>query len=309
VTAATSSPDVAGTRFRRAGWARTLRRTTGGSWLVGLAIAALVAFVVAGLFAPWIAPHDPNAQDLTARLLPPLSPDHPLGTDLLGRDVLSRLIHGARISLLIGFAAVVLSGTLGVIIGVVSGYVGGAVDTVTMRVVDAWLAFPFLLLAISLVAVLGAGLRNLVLALVITGWVVYARLVRGETLSLREREYVLAARGLGDGHVSIMLRHVLPNVLAPVLVVATLELGVVIVTEASLSFLGLGVQASLPTWGAMLADGRAYLERAWWLATLPGLAIFAVVLAVNIVGDALRDAFDPRSGPRELAPAEPQDHA
>jgi ABC-type dipeptide/oligopeptide/nickel transport system permease subunit len=309
VTAATSSPGYVDARPRRAAWVRALRRSTGGSWLVGGAITVLIAFVVAGVFAPWIVPHDPNAQDLTARLLPPLSPDHLLGTDLLGRDVLSRLIHGARISLLIGFAAVVLSGTIGVLVGIISGYVGGVVDTITMRVVDAWLAFPFLLLAIALVAVLGQGLRNLVLALVITGWVVYARLVRGETLSLREREYVLAARGLGDSHVSIMLRHVLPNVLAPVLVVATLELGVVIVTEASLSFLGLGVQASLPTWGAMLADGRAYLERAWWLATLPGLAIFAVVLAVNIVGDALRDAFDPRTGSSERPAPELQEHA
>lgn len=303
MTAATSTGGVPA-RGGRAGWARSLRHATGGSWLVGLGIATLVAFVLAGVFAPWIAPVNPNAQDLTARLLPPLTADHPLGTDLLGRDVLSRLIHGARISLLIGFAAVALSGTIGVIIGLVSGYVGGAVDTFTMRVVDAWLAFPFLLLAIALMAVLGQGLRNLVLALVITGWVVYARLVRGETLSLREREYVLAARGLGDSHVSIMFRHLLPNVLAPVLVVATLELGVVIVTEASLSFLGLGVQASLPTWGGMLADGRAYLERAWWLATLPGLAIFAVVLAVNIVGDALRDAFDPRTGPIERPASE-----
>jgi ABC-type dipeptide/oligopeptide/nickel transport system permease subunit len=309
VSATTTSPTSVDVARRRGAWAGRLRRATGGSWLVGIAIAALIAFVLAGILAPWIAPHDPNAQDLTARLLPPLSPDHVLGTDLLGRDVLSRLIHGARVSLLIGVAAVVLSGTVGVVVGVVSGYVGGLTDTVTMRVVDAWLAFPFLLLAIALIAVLGPGLRNVIIALVITGWVVYARLVRGETLSLREREYVLAARGLGDSHTNIMVRHVLPNVLAPVLVVATLELGVVIVTEASLSFLGLGVQASIPTWGGMLADGRAYLERAWWLATLPGLAIFAVVLAVNIVGDALRDAFDPRTGSSVASPAEVQERA
>jgi ABC-type dipeptide/oligopeptide/nickel transport system permease subunit len=309
VSATTSSPTSVDVPRHRGAWAGHLRRATGGSWLVGIAIAALAAFVLAGIFAPWIAPHDPNAQDLTARLLPPLSPDHLLGTDLLGRDVLSRLIHGARVSLLIGVAAVVLSGTVGVVVGVISGYVGGLTDTVTMRVVDAWLAFPFLLLAIALIAVLGPGLRNVIIALVITGWVVYARLVRGETLSLREREYVLAARGLGDSHTSIMVRHVLPNVLAPVLVVATLELGVVIVTEASLSFLGLGVQAAIPTWGGMLADGRAYLERAWWLATLPGLAIFAVVLAVNIVGDALRDAFDPRTGSSVASPAEIQERA
>jgi ABC-type dipeptide/oligopeptide/nickel transport system permease subunit len=278
-----------------------MRRVTaffGGSWAVLAALTAVAAFVLVGLFAPWLAPLDPNAQDLGARLQPPLSEGHLLGTDLLGRDVLSRLVYGSRVSLVIGFTAVALSGVLGVALGLVSGYFGGRTDTVLMRIVDAWLAFPFLLLAIAIVAVLGPGLRNLVIALVVTGWVVYARLVRGETLSLREREFVLSARGLGVSHPATMVGHILPNVLAPVLVVATLELGVVIVTEASLSFLGLGVEASRPTWGSMLADGCAYIARAWWLATLPGLAIFAIVLAVNVLGDGLRDALDPRSARR-----------
>lgn len=258
------------------------------------ALAVLIIFVLVGVFAPWFSPQDPNAQNLAARLLPPLSEGHLLGTDGLGRDVLSRLIHGTRISLVVGFTAVLLSAVIGIAVGLVSGYVGGWVDSLFMRIVDAWMAFPFLLLAIAIVAVLGRGLDNIVIALVITGWVLYARLVRGETLSLREREFTLSARGLGTRPLAIMVKHILPNCMAPILVVATLEIGVVIVTEASLSFLGLGAAGSEPSWGGMLADGRAYLTRAWWLATLPGLAIFGIVLAVNVVGDALRDALDPR---------------
>lgn len=273
---------------------RGIHRFLGGSWLAIAALLVLAGVVLLGILAPLVAPHDPNAQELGARLQAPLSPGHPLGTDLLGRDVLSRLIFGARVSLVVGFAAVALSGAAGVAVGLVSGYLGGWIDTLVMRVVDVWLAFPFLLLAVAIVAIIGPGLHNLVIALVVTGWVVYARLVRGEALSLREREFVLSARGLGASRLSVMVRHILPNVLAPVLVVATLELGVVIVTEASLSFLGLGADASQPSWGAMLADGRAYLGPAWWMATLPGLAIFVLVLAVNVLGDALRDALDPR---------------
>jgi len=276
---------------------RALRRTyafLGCSALAMAAIAVLAAFVLVGLLAPWLAPHDPNTQDLGARLLPPLSDGHVLGTDALGRDVLSRLIHGSRISLVVGFIAVLLAATIGIVVGLVSGYVGGWVDGLLMRIVDAWMAFPFLLLAIAIVAVLGRGLDNIVIALVVTGWVLYARLVRGETLSLREREFTLSARGLGASPVTIAVKHILPNCLAPILVVATLEIGVVIVMEASLSFLGLGASAAETSWGGMLADGRSYLTRAWWLATLPGLAIFVVVLAVNVLGDALRDALDPR---------------
>ncbi|MGH9243463.1 MAG: ABC transporter permease [Acidimicrobiales bacterium] len=262
------------------------------------AAAVLGVFVLIGLFGPALAPHDPNAQELGNRLQPPLTDGHPLGTDLLGRDVLSRLLAGARISLIIGVTAVALACVVGVAIGLVSGYVGGVVDAVLMRLVDAWMAFPFLLVAIALVAILGAGLRNLIIALVVTGWVVYARLVRGQAAALREREFVLSARGLGASHLWVMLAHILPNVLGPVLVVATLELGVVIVTEASLSFLGLGVESTQPTWGGMLADGRAYISVAWWLATLPGLAIFTLVLAVNLLGDHLRDVLDPRARSR-----------
>lgn len=286
-------------------WLKKLYRFFDRSNLAMVGLAMVVLFVLVGAFAPWIAPNDPQAQDLTARLQPPLTEGYLLGTDALGRDVLSRLIHGTRISLVVGFLAVLLSAAIGIVVGLISGYVGGWVDAGFMRVVDAWLAFPFLLLAIAIVAVLGRGLDNIIIALVITGWVLYARLVRGETLSLREREFVLSAKGLGTNPISIMFKHILPNCMAPIIVVATLEIGVVIVTEASLSFLGLGVAGAEPSWGAMLADGRAYLTRAWWLATIPGLAIFAVVLAVNVVGDALRDALDPRheSLRREEIPA------
>lgn len=274
-----------------------------GSWASMTALALLLLLIVVGVLAPFVVPHDPNAQDIGARLQPPLTAHHWLGTDVLGRDVLSRLLVGTRVSLMVGFAAVAISVVIGVAVGLVSGFFGGLIDTVFMRVVDAWLAFPFLLMAIAIVGIMGPGLHNIVIALVITGWVVYARLVRGETLSLREREFVLSARGLGVNRAAIMVRHILPNVLAPVVVVATLELGVVIVTEASLSFLGLGADASTASWGGMLADGRAYITVAWWLATLPGLAIFGVVLAVNVLGDGLRDALDPRSQRRVLRPA------
>jgi peptide/nickel transport system permease protein len=273
---------------------RKLYRFLDRSWLSMLAVAIMVGFVLIGAFAPLVAPQDPNAQDLLTRLQPPLSSGHLLGTDALGRDVLSRLIYGTRVSLVIGFAAVALSGAIGIAVGLVSGYMGGWIDTLYMRIVDAWLAFPFLLMAIAVVAITGPGLQNIVIALVITSWVVYARLVRGEAMSLREREFVLSSRGLGASRFALMVRHILPNIMAPILVVATLELGVVIVTEASLSFLGLGADASQPSWGSMLADGRAYVTQAWWLATLPGVAIFVVVLSVNVLGDALRDALDPR---------------
>ncbi|WAX55157.1 ABC transporter permease [Jatrophihabitans cynanchi] len=265
---------------------------------LGLAatLAALVcaAFAFVGAFAPLLVPDDPQHQDLTARLRAPLSAGHPLGTDVLGRDILSRLIAGTRESLLVAVIAVGISVVAGVAIGLVSGYFGGLLDSLLMRVVDAWLAFPFLLLAITIIAILGPGTRNVIIALVASEWVVYVRLVRGETLSIREREYVTSARMLGVSRTAIMVKHILPNIYGPILVVSTLELGIVIVTEASLSFLGLGANAATATWGAMLADGRAYLATAWWLATIPGLAIFVIVLAVNLLGDALRDFADPR---------------
>jgi peptide/nickel transport system permease protein len=266
---------------------------------LGALIFAL--FLFTALLAPILVPHDPALQDLERRLSPPIglgmekaSLEYPLGNDNLGRDILSRLLVGSRVSLVVGVSTILLASSVGSLIGAVSGFYRGLLDNIVMRIVDTWMAFPSLLLAIAFGAALGPGLFNLVLALSLTIWVVYCRVVRAEVLSLRERDYVLAARAMGASDLRIILRHVLPNVLAPILVISTLQMGVVIISEASLNFLGVGVQSSVPTWGGMLSDGREFMRDAWWLATFPGLAISIVVLGVNLLGDGLRDALDPR---------------
>jgi peptide/nickel transport system permease protein len=260
-----------------------------------------ILFLFIALLAPILAPHDPALQDLKRRLAPPLglgmekaSLEYPLGNDNLGRDILSRLLVGSRVSLVVGVSTILLASSVGSLIGAVSGFYRGLLDNIVMRIVDIWMAFPSLLLAIAFGAALGPGLFNLVLALSLTIWVVYCRVVRAEVLSIRERDYVLAARAMGASDLRIILRHVLPNVLAPILVISTLQMGVVIISEASLNFLGVGVQSTVPTWGGMLSDGREFMRDAWWLATFPGLAISIVVLGVNLLGDGLRDALDPR---------------
>jgi peptide/nickel transport system permease protein len=266
---------------------------------LGALIFAL--FLLIALLAPILAPHDPVLQDLKRRLAPPLGLGmekarlkYPLGNDNLGRDILSRLLVGSRVSLIVGVSTILLASSVGSLIGAVAGFYRGLLDNVVMRIVDIWMAFPSLLLAIAFGAALGPGLANLVLALSLTIWVVYCRVVRAEVLSIRERDYVLAARAMGASDLRIILRHVLPNVLAPILVISTLQMGVVIISEASLNFLGVGVQSSVPTWGGMLSDGREFMRDAWWLATFPGIAISIVVLGVNLLGDGLRDALDPR---------------
>jgi peptide/nickel transport system permease protein len=263
----------------------------------GFVVLALVC--VTAVAAPWLAPHDPMGQVLERRLLPPAWTAggdwaFPLGADHLGRDILSRLIFGSRISLLVGVTAVAISGLLGVTLGLLAGYYGGRFDTLLMRMVDVQLAFPFILLAITVVAVLGAGLRNVIIVLGVAGWTVYARVVRGQVLSLREMEFVVAARAIGVPNHVIIPRHLLPNVMTPVVIMATFAVATNIITEASLSFLGLGVEPRIPTWGSMLSDGRAYIGRAWWLTTFPGLAILVTVLSINLLGDWLRDRLDPR---------------
>jgi len=268
-----------------------------GVVLVGLAVIGLSAALAA--LAPALAPDDPTRNDLLARLTPPVWVDggswaHPLGTDTLGRDVVSRLLYGARVSLSVGFAAVILAGTLGVALGLVAGYYGGRLDDALMRLGDVQLAFPALVLAIAVLAVVGSGLGNVVLVLGVTGWVTYARIARGETLSLRHREFVEGARALGARDTAILWRHVLPNVLPSITVVATFSVARTIIAEASLSFLGLGIPPPAPSWGAMLDEGRNYLTTGWWLALFPGLAILALVLGINVVGDWLRDTLDPR---------------
>lgn len=260
-----------------------------------------VAFVLVAVLAPILAPHDPAAQDLERRLAPPIglgkgaaSLQYPLGNDNLGRDILSRLLVGSRVSLIVGAGTILLSCVVGSLIGAVAGFYRGFVDDMAMRLVDVWLAFPSLLLAIAFGAALGPGLFNLIIALSLSIWVVYCRIVRAEVLSIREQEFVLAARAMGASDARIILRYILPNVLAPILVISTLQMGTVIISEASLNFLGIGVQGSIPTWGGMLSDGREFMRQAWWLSTFPGIAISVVVLSINLIGDGLRDALDPR---------------
>jgi len=274
-----------------------LRTRRAGLGLLGGALAA--ATVVAALLAPVIAPAPPTAVSLGNRLLPPLARDrtgvlHPLGTDQLGRDVLSRTVYGARISLVVGVASVTLAGVLGLGAGLVSGYIGSAVDSVVMRIVDLQLAFPFILLALVIVALLGPSLTNIILVFVITSWPVYARTARASLLVLRSLEYVEAARSVGAPAPRVLLRHVMPNAMGPMLVVASFEMARVIIVEAAMSFLGLGIRPPTPSWGNMLADGRAYIRDAWWLSTFPGLAIMLLAGSVNFIGDAVRDALDPR---------------
>ena len=252
-----------------------------------------VLLIVVAIAAPLLAPYDPDVQDTAHRLQPP-SKAHLLGLDDLGRDVLSRILYGARVSLRVGFSVVFLASLVGVTLGAIAGYFGGAIDTIVMRVCDILLAFPGILLAIALVAVLGPSLNNVIIALSIIGWVGYARLVRGQVLKVREMEYVTAARALGAKSPRVIILHVLPNVINPVIVMATLGLAGAILAEAALSFLGLGVQPPTPSWGAMLTSGRLYLGLANHLAIFPGIAIMLAVMGLNFLGDGLIDALDPK---------------
>ena len=274
-----------------------VRRRTSFRAVFGLAVLLLMSG--AAIAAPRIAPWDPGRQMLAKRLRPPAWQarglrEHPLGTDHLGRDILSRILYGGRISLGVGVSAVTLSACLGVSLGLLAGFHGGRTDALIMRVVDVFLAIPYILLAMGVVFALGPSLLNVILVMAVTRWVQFARIVRADVLSLREREFVAGARARGNRSLRLLLRHVLPNALTPIIVVATLELAFMIIYESALSFLGLGVQPPTPTWGWMLSDGRNYVATAWWLATFPGLAIMLTVLAVNLLGDWLRDALDPR---------------
>jgi len=263
--------------------------------LAVVGVLVVVAAIVVAVAAPVLAPGDPIKNSLLDRLTPPTwGREHPLGTDTLGRDVASRLLHGARVSLIVGFSAVVLAGVVGVALGLLSGWYRGWLDDLLMRLGDVQLAFPVLVLAVAVLAVLGASLLNLIVVLGVTGWITYARIVRGEVLTLRERDFVAAARALGANDAWIVRRHLLPNVLPPLVVVATFSVARTIIAEASLSFLGLGIPAPEPSWGAMLDEGRNYITTGWWLALFPGLAILVVVLGINLVGDWLRDVLDPR---------------
>ena len=275
-----------------------LREFSGNRLSVAAAFVVL-GFVVLAAFAPWVAPHDPYETDLFRRLQPPAWEEGGdfaflLGCDALGRDVLSRLIHGTRVSIAVGLAVILIATTIGTLAGLTAGYLRGAPDAVISRLCDILLGFPYLIFAIGLIAMTGPGFQNIILALAYKEWVLPCRVVRGETLAAREMEYVEAARAVGASRVHIMLREILPNILSPVIVVATFRMAHIIIIEASLSFLGIGVQPPIASWGSMVADGREFLLDAWWVSTFPGLAILLLVLAINVASQGLRDAFDPR---------------
>lgn len=268
------------------------------SWIAAAGLAIVATIVIVALVAPYATPFDPDAQDIMLRLKPPGTDTgdgvHLLGTDALGRDVLSRLMVAARVSLLVGFASVVVSGAIGVTLGLVMGYDDKWLGRTLMALTDIQLAIPFLVLALAVVAVLGASLLNIILVLGATNWVQYARVVRAECLVLKNREFVQAARVLGASTFRILRRHLLPNVMSSIIVISSLQVAKMILLESSLSFLGLGVPASIPTWGVMISDGRNYLANAWWVAAIPGIAIFLTVIGINLVGDRLRDLLDPK---------------
>jgi peptide/nickel transport system permease protein len=254
----------------------------------------LIAVVVLAVAAPLISPYDPAAGELGKRLLPPMTKGHLFGTDPMGRDLLTRVIYGARISIIVSLASVFLAGCFGTAAGLVSGFYGGWMDRIIMRIVDVQLSFPFVILALTIAAVLGPSLQNIIITLAVSNWVLYARLVRGEVLGIKEKQFVQAAFTLGLPDRRIMATHVLPNVVSPVIVLASLEVGRMIVTEAAISFLGFGIQPPTAAWGNILSEGKDYMTTAWWLTVFPGLAIVVTTLATNIVGDAIRDRLDPK---------------
>ncbi len=291
--AAPAEPSPGKRLVRRA--LRNLRRRK----LSLLGLTVVLGVILCAIFAPLLAPHDPTTTDVANALLPPFwmegaNPAYPLGTDHLGRDLLSRLIYGSQVSLLVGLSAVVIAGGLGTLAGLVSGYHGGWVDDVLGRLGDIQLAFPFTLLALAVMAVMGTGLWKTIVVLGVAGWVIYARVVRSEVLSLREKDFVLASRALGNRDFTTIRRHVLPNVVGTLIVLSTLEVPRVIIAESALTFLGLGIPPSVVTWGGMLSDARNYIYTHWWVATFPGLALQITVLGLNLVGDWLRDTLDPR---------------
>jgi peptide/nickel transport system permease protein len=295
-----TTPDLAGHTLslpsspRQHRWRKFVRHPLG-------VVGGLILLVVcsSALLADYLAPHEPNKQRLVARFKPPVwaqggSATYLLGTDNVGRDIFSRILHGSRISLVVGITAVGLSLLIGVTLGLLSGFLGDRVDATIMALVDIMLAFPQLILAFAMVAVLGPGIGNIILVLGLTGWERYARVVRAEVLALREREFVQAARAIGVATPTIIFRHIMPNTFSSVIVMATLQTAQTILAEAALSFLGLGTGLSYPSWGQMIALGRDYINVAWWLSTFPGIAILLTVLAINLLGDRVRDILDPR---------------
>ena len=285
VTSAPPRGQVLGRRLWRLKW--------------GLASAlVLLAIVASAILAPALAPHDPLQVNIRNRLAPPAwmargDWAHPLGTDQVGRDLFSRIVHGGRVSLVVGISAVLVASAIGVLLGLGAGYFGPRVDWTIMTLVNVMLTFPFVLLALAVIAVLGPSLQNMIVVLGVAGWPIYCRVVRAETRALREREFVLAGQALGMSHLRIVFRQILPNLVSPIVVIATLQIAQVIILESFLSFLGLGIQPPTPAWGNMLGEGRVYMLNSWWIAAFPGLAIFVTTLVINLMGNGLRDWLDP----------------
>jgi len=270
-----------------------------GNKMILFSSTILTLTILVGAFANFIVPFSPYSQQLDNRLKPPLWRDkedkiHLLGTDQLGRDVLSRVIYGIRVSLLIGILAVTISAIFGIVLGLIAGFYGGIFDDVIMRIADVQLAIPLILLAIAVIVVLGSSVKVLILVIGLTQWMAYARMVRGETLSLREKDFVMSGYAVGASDLRIILRYIFPNTLASLMVLITLNMALVIVLEAGLSFLGLGIQPPEPSLGTMLSESKDYLNRAWWLSTFPGLTIMIIIMGINLFGDGLRDVLDPR---------------
>ncbi len=280
-----------------AAWRASLRRLARLRW--GLAATGVIlAIVASAVLAPWVATHDPLAVDIRHRLAPPVwmeggTPQNLLGTDQVGRDLLARIVYGGRVSLTVGVVAVLISASLGVLLGLAAGYFGRRTDAVIMTLLNVMLSFPFVLLALAVIAVLGPSLPNMILVLGVADWPLYARVVRAETLTIREREFITAGRALGMSHARLMFGQILPNLVSLIVVIATLQVARVIILESFLSFLGLGIQPPTPAWGNMLGEGRVYMLNSWWIAAFPGLAIFVTTLAINLMGNALRDWLDP----------------
>ncbi|WP_075618884.1 ABC transporter permease [Paenisporosarcina indica] len=263
------------------------------SWtgMLGFLIIVLLLFI--SIFGQWIVPYDPLLADFGKKLLPPMTDGHLLGTDQLGRDIFSRIILGARISVIIGVTTVLIAGTFGTIVGIISGYFRGWIDVILMRIVDVQLSFPFILLVLVINAIIGTGLRNIIISLAIGGWVIFARVIRSEVLALREKEFIIASVATGVSRIGILFKHILPNLFTPIIILSSLQIGTYIIAEASVSFLGFGVQPPEPAWGNMLNEGKDYIFSSWWLITFPGIAIMFTALGVNLFGDWLRDTLDP----------------
>jgi len=294
-------------RYPRLRQTRLLGRKLRADKVALSAAIFLLVLVFVSVFASYVAPHDPTEQNLMLRLRPPAwsakgLPEHLLGTDPLGRDVLSRLIYGSRVSLIVGVMVIAISGAFGTVVGLVSGYFGGQVDNILMRIVDLQTAFPGLLVALAIITMIGPSVRNIIIVLSINGWMVFARMIRGTTLALRSSLFIDGARCIGAGHSRIIFRHMLPNLASPLITLGTLELARIILAEAVLSFVGMGIQPPASSWGLMINEGHAYITMAWWLVTFPGIAIALTVLAVNLLATWLRAVTDPMQRQKQFMP-------